>query len=112
MAGSKPKAREPKKETWLFVTRRKSPQYFVQSMSKSINPVQVEPDATEQARRTLDAIAATFEHFDLIVEALDPAAGQAVDEVVGDLLHPVLQRREEFVEASQTALFDFRHPSA
>jgi hypothetical protein len=48
-------------------------------------------------------IAAPFEKSDFVVEAFDKATSQAMDEVVCDLIHPVLQRYQEAIIAIHPA---------
>jgi len=40
-------------------------------------PVQIKPDATKEISRIAQPVAPALEHFDLVVEALDPSAGRA-----------------------------------
>ena len=42
-----------------------------------------------------DAIAAALEHLDLIVEPLHKAAVVTMEEVIGDLLQPVIESLKE-----------------
>ena len=49
----------------------------------------------------LPSLAMTLEHFELVVEAFDKAVGEAVEEVVGDLVQPVIERRQKAIETIQ-----------
>lgn len=62
-------------------------------------------------RQICDPITAPFEDFDLVVEAFDKTARLTVDEIIRDLIHPVLQRRQETVKAFEPALADTLHPA-
>lgn len=62
-------------------------------------------------REVRDAIAATFEYFDLIVETLDETAGLATDEIIGDFLEMGLERAQETIETGQLAIGDALHPA-
>lgn len=53
-----------------------------------------------------------LEYFDFIVQTFYPATGGAVRKIIGDDVHSVFQRRQEFIEASQSAVFDLGHPAA
>ena len=68
-------------------------------MSKGLIPFHIQPQATEESGWIADPIATALENFDLIVEAFDPAARKATDEIVCDFIHLSLQRADEFVEA-------------
>jgi hypothetical protein len=52
-------------------------------------------------RQIRDSVTAPFEDFDFVVEALYKAAAEATDEVVRNLIHPVLQGRQETLKAIQ-----------
>ena len=58
-----------------------------------------------------DSITTPFEDFDFVIEALYKAAGLATDEVVRDLIHPVLQGRQETVKTTEPAVADTLHPA-
>jgi len=47
-----------------------------------------------------NAIATSFEHFDLVVETFDESTGITIDEVIGDVLEPVLQSFDEIIETN------------
>ena len=53
-----------------------------------------------------DAETSSFEHLDLVVEALHEAAGMPVQEVVGDFVQMAIQSGQETVETSQLAVSD------
>ena len=61
-------------------------------------------------REVRDAIAATFEDFELIVETFDEAAGVAVDEIIGDFLEMGVERPEEAIKTGELAVGDALHP--
>jgi hypothetical protein len=73
------------------------------SRVKSLAAFQIEPNAAEEVRQILDSVTTSFKDFDLVIQAFDPTARKARDEVIGDFLHPSLQRREEFVEATRSS---------
>jgi len=81
-------------------------------MGKGLITSQVQPDAPEEIRQVLHSIASAFENLDLIVQAFNPTTGKTREEVIRDLIHPGLQRREEFLEAFQAAALDFLDPGA
>ena len=72
------------------------------SRGKSLVAFKIEPNAAEEVRQILDSVTTSFKDFDLVIQAFDPTARKARDEVISDFLHPSLQRREEFVEATRT----------
>ena len=57
--------------------------------SKQAITVQVQGNALEQMGQVENAVAASFEYFDLVIEAFDKAAAVAVEKVVGNLIPPV-----------------------
>jgi hypothetical protein len=59
-----------------------------------------------------DAVAAAFEHFQLIVEAFDEAAGMATSEIIRDFLEMVIERGEEAIETVELMRGDALHPAA
>lgn len=82
------------------------------SWGKGLVASQVKPDAAEEVREILHAIATTLEHFELIVQAFHSATGPPGDEVVGDFIPPGLQGGEEGVEALQATAFNLSEPGA
>ena len=70
----------------------------------------VKGDALEEATEVGAAIAAALNDLELVVHALDEAAGLPRDEVVGDLFTPGRKRAEQAVEATQTALGNLSLP--
>jgi hypothetical protein len=62
---------------------------------------EIQVKALKETPRVCHPMTAPVVAFDIVVEASDEAAGQRADEVVGDLIHPVLQRRQEAVKATQ-----------
>jgi hypothetical protein len=61
--------------------------------------------------KVAQAIAAPFNHFDLIVQPLDKAAGVAVMKIVRDFLQPLLQCAEEGVKARESAFLNSLDPT-
>ena len=61
-------------------------------------------------REVRDAITATFEDFELIVEAFDEATGMAADEIIGDFLEMGIERPEEAIETGGLAVGNALHP--
>jgi len=58
-----------------------------------------------------NAVAASFEYFDLVVEALHKATGVSVQEVVGDFVHIVIKGGQETIETGQPTGFNAPLPS-
>src|SRR5262245_25371042 len=65
--------------------------------------VQIERDALEQMSEVVDPKAAALEHFELIVQPFDKAAGLALPEVVGNRIQPRVQRLSEGIRVRQSA---------
>ena len=60
------------------------PQPPVMSEAKELEAFEIKPDALKQIRNVRDAIAPSFEDFDLVVEALLKTARLPVEKVIGD----------------------------
>ena len=75
----------------FFGNRRNDPQHLVVSTCENFIAFQIEPDAAEEVPQIDEPKAAAFDHFDLVVETFDPARRESADEVVSDLIHPVLE---------------------
>src|SRR5919199_181937 len=69
-------------------------------------PLQVEGEPLNEPHNVAPAITAALEHFELVVQAFDKAAGVMVEEVVRDQVLPSVQQLQEPVEAAQPALHD------
>jgi hypothetical protein len=67
---------------------------------------QVEGEALEEPHHVAQPVAPPFEHFDLVVQSFDKAAGLAVDEVVRNQIQPcveqVQKRREQVTPLCST----------
>ena len=61
-------------------------------------------------REVRDAIAATFDDLEFIVEAFDEATGVAADEIIGDFLEMGVERPEEAIKTGEFAVGDALHP--
>jgi hypothetical protein len=61
-------------------------------------------------RHSEDAITAALEHLDFVVQPLDESAAVSVDEIVQDVLPPVVKRFEKLVETSQATLSNTSDP--
>ena len=72
----------------------------------------VEKNPLKQVARVEDAIAATLDHFDPVIQPLDKAAGLAIDKIVQDFFHPLIQRLQEAIKAVQATAFDQSDPAA
>ena len=57
-----------------------------------------------------DAITATFEDFEFIVDSFDEATGMAADEIIGDFLEMSVERSEEAIKTGKLAVGDTLHP--
>lgn len=81
-----------------------APQHLVISNPEELEAFQIEPDSLKQMRHIRDSITSPFEDFDLVVQALLKAARLAVEKVVGDLIQPVVERRQKGIKAFQATL--------
>ena len=61
-------------------------------------------------REVRDAISATFEDLELIVETFDEVTGMAADEIIGDFLEMGIERPEEAIKTGELAVGDALHP--
>ena len=69
---------------------------------------QIKVNPLEKMFTVEQAIAAPFQHLELVVEAFHKAAVLALHEIIGDLFPPVFQGVQEVIEAFQsTALYPF-----
>src|SRR5574342_181279 len=59
-----------------------------------------------------NAIAASFEDFNLVVETFDKTAVLALKEVVGDFLPPTLEPLEEIIKTVQAVVLDPLDPAS
>jgi len=73
--------------------------------------LQVEKNALENMGQVIQAIAALFQDFDLVVQAFDKAAICMQGKEAGDLYSPIEQSFQQIVEASQATLFTPLDPS-
>lgn len=73
--------------------------------------LQVERETLKQPLHVLQPIAAPFEHIQLVVQSLYKAASLTADEVVRNQFPPLVQQREEWLEAPQAALYNPPLPS-
>ncbi len=62
----------------------------------------IEKNPLKQVIHIEDAIAAAFNHFDLVIQSLDKTAGLAIDKIVQDFLSPLVQGLQEALETAQT----------
>jgi hypothetical protein len=67
-------------------------------------------DALKQMGRVQNAITPPFDHFNLVVEALNKAARQSRYEIVRDFIEPGRQGFQKTIEASQLTLGNTFHP--
>src|SRR6187401_2402469 len=68
--------------------------------------LQVEGQPLEEARDVPQPVAAPLEHFELVVQPFDKAAGLTADEVVGNQILPRIEQRQEGSKAGEATLFD------
>jgi hypothetical protein len=83
----------------------------VKSTPGELEVFEIEPDALKQMRNVCDPITASFEGFDLAIQALLKTARLTVEKVIGDLVEPVIERSQKGVLAFNPALFDAFCPS-
>jgi hypothetical protein len=58
-----------------------------------------------------DAIAASFEDFDFVIEAFDETTALALDEVISAFLPPSLEQLQEISKTVQTAFLNLLDPT-
>lgn len=69
---------------------------------------QVEINAREKVLPVENAIAASFQYLELVVETFHEAAVLASHKIIGDLFPPIIQSIQEVIEALQlTSLYPF-----
>ncbi len=56
---------------------------------------QIQKQTLEEMAQVEDAIAAALEHLDLVGQSFDKATVVTLQEVIGDLLQPVVQGRKK-----------------
>ena len=57
-----------------------------------------------------DAVAATFEHLDLVIETFYETTGVSLQKVVRDLIHIGIQSTQKAIKAGQLAFSDTSFP--
>ena len=73
--------------------------------------MQVKVEALKQVPEVENAVTATLEDFDLVVEPFDETAVLALDEIVGDFLAPGIQQLQETIKTMQAAFLDLLDPA-
>ena len=63
--------------------------------------MEVQGKTLEKATQIEDTVTATFEDFEFIVEALDKAAGVAIEKIVGNFSQVIRERVEERIKTGQ-----------
>jgi hypothetical protein len=81
-----------------------TPQRLVKSNPEELEAFETEPDALKQMRNVIDPITASFEDFDLAIEALLKTARLTVEEVIDGLAEPVIERSQKGVIAFQRGI--------
>jgi len=76
------------------------------ALCKQAVTFQIQVDTLEEMLQVEDAIAASLQHFEFVVEPFDEPTVCPTDEVVGDLLPPICQGFQEIVKALQAASLD------
>ena len=51
-----------------------------------LSALQIEPDSLEKRRELLDAVAASFDGLDLVIESLNEATGYSLVEIVENVV--------------------------
>ena len=74
--------------------------------------MQVEIDALKQVPEVEDAITATLEDFDLVVEPFDETAVLTLDEIIADFLRPGIQQFQEMIKTMPAAFLDLADPGS
>ena len=73
--------------------------------------MQVKIKALKQVLQVENAVTATLEDLDLVVEPFDETAVLALDKIVGDFLPPGIQQVQETIKTMQAALADLLNPA-
>ena len=73
------------------------------SVSEALVPFEVQKEPLEEMGEVKDPIAAPLEHFDLVVQPFHKATVLARQEIIGDLLFPLLKRVQKAVVTAQAA---------
>jgi hypothetical protein len=68
--------------------------------SEAAIALKIKVKALEQSIDPGNAVTAPLNRFDLVVQAFHEATAKPINKVVGDLIQPVIERRQELVEAS------------
>ena len=76
-------------------------------MSKAF---QVEPESLKQSRHLADAIAASLDGLDLVVQSFNESTGHSITEVVENGRPMIAQGVEKLVEAAYVTVNDFFDP--
>ena len=74
-----------------------TPQQLVKSNPDELEAFEIEPDALKQMRNVCDPITVSFEDFDLAIEALLKTVRLTVEEVICDLVEPVIERGQNLI---------------
>ena len=70
---------------------------------EALIPFEVKREALEEMREVKDAVAASLEHLDLVVEPFHKATVVARHKIIGDFLFPLLKRVQKAVVTAQAA---------
>ena len=69
---------------------------------------EIKENALKKVVQIGEAITPSLEHLEFVVEAFDKAAGQEIDEIIGDRLPMAMQGVEKAVETGQPTVHDLR----
>ncbi len=83
----------------------------VVASSKEAITFEIKEETLEKVIEIENAAAASFEYFDLVVEAFHKAASVPIQEVVGNFVHIVIQGDQETIETGQPTGFNPLLPS-
>ena len=72
----------------------------------------VEKNPLKQVARIENAIAATLDHLNFVVQALDKTTGRMVHEIVQNFFRVLLEGLQEPIKTVQTTAFDQRDPAS
>ena len=96
---------------WLFGILHGTPHIQgALELGKAAIALQVQVKTLEERCDPGNAITAPLNRFDLVVQALHEATVKPVNKVVDYVIQPVIECRQEFVEASQCLAADFSCP--
>ena len=72
----------------------------------------VEKNPLKKVTYVENAIAATFDYFDFVIQPLDKTTALMIHKIVQDFFHPLVQGFHEAIEAVQATAFDQPDPAS